>query len=124
MPEKTVVIAEDEPRIARSLAFIVEREGAEAVTVTDGNAAVDAIRRHRPALALVDIMMPGLDGLEVIRQVRADPDCRTAILVVTAVGQQDDETTALNLGATGYVRKPFDARQLRDLIVEILRVRG
>lgn len=117
-----VVIAEDEPRILRSLAFIVEREGGLPVACNDGRAALEAILADPPRLAILDLMMPGLDGLAVCRAVRAEPRLRELpILVVTALGQKTHEQEALAAGATAYVRKPFDPRRLRDQIVAYLQ---
>jgi len=121
MSAKVVVIADDEPRLLASLAFIVQREGGQAVTAPDGEAALAAIRAHRPVLALLDVMMPGLDGLEVTRRVRADLELAALpIVVITALGQADHERQALEAGATRYLRKPFDVVALRDLIADYL----
>jgi DNA-binding response OmpR family regulator len=114
---RVVVIAEDEPRLAASLAFIVEREGGRAVVTDNGLEALDAIRRERPVLALVDVMMPGIDGLELTRRVRAEADIADLdIIILTALGQADHERQALAAGASRYVRKPFDVRALREII--------
>jgi DNA-binding response OmpR family regulator len=119
--QRTIVIAEDEPRILRSLAFIVEREGGRAVGCEDGQQALDAIRRERPVLAIIDVMMPQLDGLAVTRAVRGDPHLAgLPIVILTALGQADHERQALEAGATRYIRKPFDPRALRELIVGYL----
>jgi DNA-binding response OmpR family regulator len=117
MDRPVVVIADDEPRILASLAFIVEREGGRAVTVADGLAALEAIRRERPVLALLDVMMPGLDGLAICRTLCADPEfAGLELVVITALGQADHERQALEAGASRYIRKPFDARAVRDLV--------
>ncbi len=122
MSQKVVVIADDEPRLLASLAFIVQREGGRAVTANDGLAALEAIRAHQPVLALLDVMMPGMDGLTVTREVRADAElAELPIVVITALGQADHERQALEAGATRYLRKPFDVMALRDLIAGYLR---
>ncbi|MBI5834605.1 MAG: response regulator [Armatimonadetes bacterium] len=122
MSGKVVVIADDEPRLLASLAFIVQREGGQPVSAPDGLAALAAIREHRPVLALLDVMMPGMDGLAVTRAVRADLALAALpIVVITALGQADHERQALEAGATRYLRKPFDVAALRDLIAGYLR---
>jgi two-component system alkaline phosphatase synthesis response regulator PhoP len=122
MTPPLVVIAEDEPRLLASLAFIVQREGGRAVGVDNGLAALEAIRRERPVLALLDVMMPGLDGLAVTRAVRAEPELADLpIAVITALGQAEHERQAIAAGATVYIRKPFDVAALRDLIASYLR---
>lgn len=118
MSAPVVVIAEDEPRLLASLAFIVRREGGTPVEAADGDTALALIRAHRPALALLDVMMPGLDGLAVTRAVRAEAGlAATPIIVITALGQADHERQALEAGATAYVRKPFAVAELRAMIV-------
>lgn len=122
MSAPLVVIAEDEPRLLASLAFIVRREGGTPLEAADGHAALELIRAHRPVLALLDVMMPGLDGLAVTRAVRAEPAlAATPIIVVTALGQADHERQALEAGATAYLRKPFAVADLRAMIVGYLR---
>ncbi len=92
MSPPAVVIAEDEPRILRSLCFMVDREGGRAVPVTDGHQAVEAVRRERPVLVILDVMMPGLTGYEVCRRLRDDPDLfELPIVILTALGQAEHE---------------------------------
>lgn len=122
MSRPVIVIAEDEPRIARALAFVVEHEGGRPVVVRDGQAALDAVRRERPVLLVLDLMMPLKDGLAVTRELRAEPDYeRLPILVLTALGQAETEREALAAGATLFMRKPFDPRAFRELVLDYLR---
>lgn len=121
MSRPTVVVAEDEPRILRSLCFIVEHEGGRAVGVADGDAALEAIRRERPVLVILDVMMPRLSGYDVCRRLRARPETADLpVVILTALGQAEHERLALECGATAYIRKPFDARNLRELILSYL----
>ncbi len=125
MSQPTVVIAEDEARILQALCFIVEREGGRSVGVGDGQAALDAVRREQPVLVVLDVMMPGLSGWEVCRRLRAEPATATLpIVMLTALGQQQHEQQALAVGATQYIRKPFDPRAMRELIVAHLAGSG
>lgn len=113
----TIVIAEDEPRILRSLCFIVEREGGRAVGVADGHAALAAVRAEQPVLVILDVMMPGMTGYEVCRTLREEPRfADLPIVILTALGQAEHERQATEAGATRYIRKPFDPRALREMI--------
>lgn len=117
MDQPTVLIVEDEARLAQALAFMLKQEGIRALVAADGMTGLALIRQERPALVLLDLNLPELDGLEVCRQVRADPAlAELPILILTALGQQEHERAALASGATAYVRKPFRLRDLRDRI--------
>jgi len=119
---RVVVIAEDEPHILTSSAFIAEREGGQAIEARDGSAALAAVRQSPPVLAILDVMMPAPDGLEVTRQLRADPQfAELPIVVLTAMNEPTIEQAAKAAGATYYLRKPFDPRALRELIVSYLQ---
>ena len=112
-----VLIADDEPNIVVSLTFMMKREGYEVLVAPDGAAALEAIRRERPALVLLDAMMPGMSGFEVCEAVRADAAVRdTRILMLTAKGRETDIARGTGAGVDAYVTKPFSTR---DLIVQI-----
>jgi DNA-binding response OmpR family regulator len=97
-----VLIADDEPNIVVSLEFMMKREGYEVVVARDGRRALEAIRRERPQLVLLDAMMPGMTGFEVCEAVRADPQVRdTAILMLTAKGRDTDVARGLGGGGGG-----------------------
>lgn len=109
----TIVIADDEPNILVSLDFLMKREGHRVVLARDGNEALEAIRRERPALVLLDVMMPGRSGLEVCQAVRADDSLAAVkILMLTAKGRDTDVAQGLGVGADGYMTKPFSTREL------------
>jgi DNA-binding response OmpR family regulator len=114
-----LLVADDEPNIVVSLEFLMKREGYEVSIARDGEQALDAIRRLRPDLVLLDVMMPLRSGLEVLQAVRADEAIAgTRILMLTAKGRETDIAKGLALGADGYVTKPFSTRALAE------RVRG
>lgn len=114
-----VLIADDEPNIVISLEFMMKREGYEVIVARDGTEAFAAIRRERPALVLLDGMMPGLSGFEVCEAVRADPEIApTRILMLTAKGRDSDVARGLGAGADDYMVKPFSTKELVE------RVRG
>lgn len=108
-----VLIAEDEPYIAESLTFLLERAGLAAEVAGDADAAQAAIRRVRPAVLILDIMLPNGSGLDVLTAVRGDPDLKgVRILVLTARGRESDRQTAIALGADAYITKPFSNRDV------------
>ncbi|HIE50558.1 MAG TPA: response regulator transcription factor [Armatimonadetes bacterium] len=115
MAQPTVVIVEDDVAIAQALAFIAEKEGYRVLVAMDGNTAGEMIRREQPVLVILDLDLPQKNGLEVCRDIRAEPQLGgTYILVLTALGQRWDEEAALAAGANEYLRKPFDPHLIRD----------
>lgn len=103
-----VLIVEDEPSIMESLDFILRRAGWSIEAVTDGQAALDALRRSRPRVLVLDVMLPKRSGFEVLKQVRADPGLeRLPVLILTAKGQAQDRRIAEDLGADAFVTKPY-----------------
>lgn len=103
-----VLIAEDEPSILESLDFILRRAGFSIASVTDGEAALAAVRRDQPRLLVLDIMLPKRSGFEVLKQIRSDTLTRELpVLVLTAKGQAQDRQIAEELGASSFVTKPY-----------------
>lgn len=103
-----VLIAEDEPSILESLDFILRRAGWSISSVTDGDAALAAVRNLRPRLLVLDVMLPSRSGFDVLKQIRADSMTRSLpVLILTAKGQQHDRRAAQELGADGFVTKPY-----------------
>ncbi len=116
-----VLIADDEPNIVVSLEFLMKREGHAVSVARDGVAALEAIRRERPALVLLDVMMPGKSGLEVCQAVRADEALAgVKILMLTAKGRDTDIAQGLGVGADGYMTKPFATKELAARVREML----
>ncbi|VTU27456.1 Transcriptional regulatory protein YycF [Variovorax sp. PBL-H6] len=112
-----VLIADDEPNIVVSLEFLMKREGYQVSIARDGEQALDAIRRLRPDLVLLDVMMPIKSGLEVLQAVRADEAIAgTRILMLTAKGRTTDAAKGLALGADAYMTKPFSTRELAERV--------
>jgi len=104
-----------------SLSFMMRREGYEVLVARDGTEALDTIRRERPALVLLDAMMPGLTGFDVCEAVRADAAVRdTRILMLTAKGRETDVARGLGAGADAYVTKPFSTRELVAKVRDML----
>ncbi|MET3353698.1 UNVERIFIED_ORG: DNA-binding response OmpR family regulator [Xanthobacter viscosus] len=116
-----VLIADDEPNIVVSLEFMMKREGFEVLVARDGRAALEAIRRERPRLVLLDATMPGMSGFDVCEAVRADADVRsTCIVMLTAKGRETDMARGVGAGADAYVTKPFSTRDLVQQVKDML----
>ncbi|MFI5289237.1 MAG: response regulator transcription factor [Polyangia bacterium] len=119
MPE-TILLVEDDPSILRGLQMNLGLEGFRVVTARDGAEGLKLARQHRPDLIVLDVMLPKLTGLEVIRALRTeDPD--TPIVVLSAKDQEGDKVLALSLGADDYVTKPFGIAELLARIRAALR---
>jgi DNA-binding response OmpR family regulator len=118
---QSIVIADDEPNILISLEFLLKREGFEVTLARDGQEALDAVRRVKPDLALLDVMMPKLSGLDVCQQLRADDSLAgLRIVMLTAKGRDTDVAKGLALGADAYLTKPFATKALVQQLREIL----
>jgi len=116
-----ILIADDEPNILISLEFLMKREGYEVHLARDGQEALDALRRERPRLVLLDVMMPRKTGFEVCQEVRNDEAIRsTLILMLTAKGRETDVVKGLAMGADAYMTKPFSTRELVQKVKEML----
>ena len=117
----TVLIADDEPNILVSLEFLMKREGHRVLLARDGDEALALIRAERPALVLLDVMMPGKSGFEVCAAVRADEQLAgVKIVMLTAKGRDTDVAQGLGLGADAYVTKPFGTRELAARVRDLL----
>jgi DNA-binding response OmpR family regulator len=117
-----VLVAEDDPNHAEILRRYLEAEGHRASVVHDGHAALAHVRRERPDLLLLDVMMPRLDGLDVCRIVRRES--ALPVLMLTARSGEDDLLLGLDLGADDYVTKPYSPRELMARIRTLLRRTG
>lgn len=118
---KTILVADDEPFVLRSLEFILKKEGYRVVTAVDGQEALDKAMAERPDLCLLDIQMPRMDGNQVCRHLREDPERKnTYIVMITAKGQEADRQNSLDSGANEYFTKPFSPRKVITRVKEIL----
>ena len=124
MNEK-ILIADDEPNILVSLEYLMKREGFAVSVARDGEEALAAIVRDRPALVMLDVMMPKKSGFEVCQEVRSiDAVKDTLIVMLTAKGRDTDVAKGLGLGADAYVMKPFSTRELVQQVRALLERRG
>ena len=117
-----IVIAEDDPKQADLLRLYLEREGHEIVLTSNGTQALEQIRRRQPDLAILDIMMPKLDGLDVLRVLRYEMDI--PVIMVTGRSTEDDMLVGLDLGADDYITKPYSPRELVARVRTVLRRAG
>ena len=116
-----ILIADDEPNILISLEYLMKREGYAVIVARDGAEALATLRRERPALVLLDVMMPGKTGFEVCQELRADDELKdTLVLMLTAKGRDTDVAKGLALGANDYITKPFSTKELVHKVRELL----
>jgi DNA-binding response OmpR family regulator len=115
-----ILIVEDDPHILLGLEEVVKRESFEVAVCNRGDHAVEAFNKHRPCLVVLDVMLPGLSGYDVCKQLRSKK-ISTPILMLTAKGQEIDKVVGLDLGADDYVTKPFGVRELLARIQALLR---
>jgi DNA-binding response OmpR family regulator len=117
-----VLIAEDEPNIVESLSFVLGREGFEVSAVLDGQAALERLRADPPDMMILDVMLPRVNGFEVLKQVKSDPSLRSIpVIVLTAKGQAHDRRMAEELGVDGFMTKPFSNR---EIVEQVRRLAG
>lgn len=116
-----IVVADDDVDIRDLVEFKLATLGHDVVSVADGSAAVSACREHRPDLAVLDVMMPGLTGLEAVRELRADTGLHhIPVILLTARAQQSDVQTGYDSGADDYITKPFSPKDLASRVEALL----
>ena len=117
---QTVLLAEDEPNIVESLTFLLKRAGFKIKVASDGRQALDTALEKQPAVLVLDLMLPELDGYEVLRRLRADPRGeKLPVLMLTAKGQRIDRETALECGADLFMTKPFANSEITAAVVKL-----
>lgn len=122
LPDRPILVVDDDAKIVRLVRTYLERDGFSVVTAADGPAALDAIERHRPALVVLDLMLPELDGRAIVRAVRRDDEAGTTpILIISARGSTLDRIAGLEDGADDYLPKPFSPAELVLRVKSILR---
>jgi DNA-binding response OmpR family regulator len=117
-----ILVAEDDPKQANLIRIYLEREGHTTQIVGDGRSAVEQVRAHSPDLVVLDVMMPGMDGLNVCRVLRAEFD--VPILLLTARTTEEDVLLGLDLGADDYITKPYSPREFTARVRALLRRAG
>ena len=119
---RTILVVDDEPRIVEIARDYLERAGFQVASAGDGPAALTLARSLRPALLVLDLMLPGMDGLDITRALRRDPDLQhLPIIMLTARVEETDRLIGLELGADDYLTKPFSPRELVARVRSVLR---
>jgi DNA-binding response OmpR family regulator len=116
-----ILIVEDEPHIAESLSFILRRAEFDVDLVTDGTEALARLRREAYAAIVLDIMLPGMNGLEVLKTIRSDTQLSgLPVIVLTAKGQANDRKSAEAIGASAFITKPYSNAEVVECIRELV----
>ncbi|MBL6961793.1 MAG: response regulator transcription factor, partial [Anaerolineales bacterium] len=116
---ETILIVEDEPKIARLARDYLEKNGYRVLVAGDGDSGLAMARREKPDLLVLDLMLPGMDGLDVCRAIRRESDL--PIIMLTARAEETDRLIGLELGADDYISKPFSPRELVARVRALLR---
>jgi two-component system phosphate regulon response regulator PhoB len=125
MPGETILVVEDEDDIAELIRYNLQSQNYRVVVAASGEKGVEAARREKPDLVLLDLMLPGMNGLEVCRALKGDrATADVPIIMVTARGEESDVIAGLELGAEDYVTKPFGLKVLLARVRAVLRRRG
>jgi len=117
---RRLLIVEDDPTLRQALTFNLTREGYEVTTAADGESALEAARNERLDLVLLDVMLPGMSGVEVLRVLRRE-GIATPVIILSAKGDEIDRVVGLKIGADDYVAKPFSRPELLARIEAVLR---
>jgi two-component system, OmpR family, response regulator ChvI len=118
----TIALVDDDQNILTSVSMALEAEGYSTVTYTDGSSALDGFNSNPPDLAILDIKMPRMDGMETLRRLREKSDL--PVIFLTSKDEEFDEIFGLKMGADDFVRKPFSQRLLAERVKAVLRRRG
>jgi DNA-binding response OmpR family regulator len=119
-----VLVVDDDPQVLRLMRVNLELEGYDVVSAPDGEEALEAVLAERPDVVVCDVMMPGVDGLTVLRNLRANPKTsKIPFVMVSAKAQRADVKAALDMGADKYITKPFDPQDLLDAVENLLNGR-
>lgn len=119
MTNYKILVVDDEKRMVRFIQLNLEQDGFQVITAYNGNEALEQVRTQLPDMVLLDIMMPDIDGFEVLKNIREVSD--VPVIMLTAKGEEDDRVKGLELGADDYIVKPFSPRELVSRIMAVLR---
>jgi DNA-binding response OmpR family regulator len=123
LPAASVLVVDDDPTVSDVVCRYLEHSGCRVTRAGDGPAALAAFTRHNPDLVVLDLMLPGVDGLEVCRRIRRQSG-DVPVIMLTALGEESDRVAGLQLGADDYVTKPFSPRELVLRVQSVLRRTG
>jgi two-component system alkaline phosphatase synthesis response regulator PhoP len=122
MASKKIVIIEDEPDILEVLRFNLKREGFEVLAALDGDSGLSLVKKEKPDLVILDLMMPGMDGIAICSSIKNDSELfNTLVIMLTAKGEESDVVLGLGVGADDYVSKPFSPKELVARVKAVLR---
>jgi two-component system, cell cycle response regulator DivK len=122
MPGEPILVVDDNVANADLMSFLLRRQGYDVRTAADATEALDILGSFEPRLIMMDIQLPGMDGLELTKRLKADPVRRSMLIIaITAYTMKGDEERALEAGCDGYVSKPIDTRALPRLISQFLQ---
>ncbi|MBI2472786.1 MAG: response regulator [Planctomycetes bacterium] len=122
MSKEKILVVDDEQDLVKLIRYHLEKDGYKVLSASNGEDALFLARRERPELVILDLMLPGIDGLEVCKKLKADSElANTAIVMLTAKGEEVDITLGLKLGADDYVTKPFSPKELVARVQAVLR---
>jgi DNA-binding response OmpR family regulator len=125
MGQGTILVIDDEKDLVQMVRYNLEQAGYDVIAAADGKAGLEVALKHRPDAVVLDWMMPGLDGLEVCRQLRADArTARLPVIMLTAKASEPDRVVGLEMGADDYLVKPFSPRELVARVKALLRRRA
>lgn len=114
---KSVIVIEDERNIIEAISFILSRDGWDVATHSNGHDAIDAVRLRRPDIVILDVMLPGKSGFDILQEIRSDSELgHTPVLMLTARGQEKDKEQAERAGASAYMTKPFSNMEVLDTV--------
>jgi two-component system alkaline phosphatase synthesis response regulator PhoP len=119
MPNAKILVVDDEPSIIKLVTAYLQSEGYDFMTAEDGISALKAVRSYQPDIIILDIMLPGMDGIEVLGQLRRESDAY--VIMLTARSEETDKIIGLSVGADDYLTKPFSPRELMARIKAVLR---
>jgi len=118
---KKILIVEDDPSFSRAINTIIQKEGYDVITATNGMTGLRMAQGEKPDLLILDVMLPGVDGFEICNRLRRDPPTATLpIIMLSAKGQDADKTMGLKVGANEYLTKPVDRALLLEKITSLL----
>lgn len=122
MASKTILVIDDEPSIGRVVQFKLQQEGFKVRIATDGLEGLAKVSEEKPDLILLDLMMPGMDGFEVCRRLRASPETATTpVIILSARGQEMDRIRGIELGVLDFFTKPFSPQKLLERVREVFK---
>jgi len=118
-PGSKILVVDDDPNVVKLVQLYLERDGHEVLTANDGLTGLEMTREEQPSLIVLDLMLPGMDGIEVCRTLQAESS--VPVIMLTAMVEEDDRLAGLELGADDYVTKPFSPRELAARVRAVLR---